>query len=264
MKINEEVLINYIKDNNLEILNICINTYKFDIHYNDEAIFRCAYECGSIPIIKLLIDKFPNINYKIDDGYVLRKACADNNFELIEYIIDTFPDIINKKNMFGITSVMNKIIVKACQDDNYEIIKWILNKFSDFNECVKSIFFNSAVYGSLNIFQLLCDKFYTEFKSYVDEIFLISSCNGHLDILRWLIEIDGIDINYSTDNENAFRFACINGHFDTAYWLKSQFPSTNHHLTDNYCYEHTPNPKILEWLNNECPISPSTKSARKL
>ena len=258
MKISEGELMKHIERKNHTMVKMLIDRFKFDIHYNNEEIFKCACEFSIIPIIKLLIDKYPNINYKIGNGCILIKACKCQQIEVIELLMEKFPDIINKH-------VVNEIMLNICRYDQDNIFELFINKYPDTQKYIEYdvMFINAGIFGSLSILKILYQNNYiNEYcKMHVDTIFGISAYYGYFDILKWLV--DRFDIDYHENCEYAFRCACDSGNMEILLWLKQKFPDINHHVLNDWCYRHTKNSEILDWLKHECPAPLLTKSARK-
>ena len=64
----------------------------------------------------------------------------------------------------------------------------------------------------------------------LDLNFIIICLSGQLKVAQWLLQISkerGRDINISSNNESAFRYACSNGHLHVAQWLLQIKPDIN-------------------------------------
>ncbi len=87
-----------------------------------------------------------------------------------------------------------------------------------------------------------------------DRLFCNESYRGHLDIMKWLLEVNP-EINISADNEEPFRRACEYGYLNMAQWLfeiaKERGREIDVHIHSgaafrNACYrKHL---DVVEWL----------------
>lgn len=108
--------------------------------------------------------------------------------------------------------------------------------------------------GNLNDAQ----KFYNENKDNINlyaknvSVFGWPCYRGHIDILKWLYDIDRNIIN-KVDKLRAFTGACVNGHIEIAKWLYEIYDKNiDIHYNDNliftYCCRNN-HPQLIQWLN---------------
>lgn len=105
----------------------------------------------------------------------------------------------------------NKLFYDVCIQGKHQIAKFIWNSFNEIIICNQI---------DENDFSLLIKKKILKISSYNEKLFIDVCKNNHLDIAKWLLEIEP-KINISFWNESVFRFACANckTHINIAKWL---------------------------------------------
>ena len=53
----------------------------------------------------------------------------------------------------------------------------------------------------------------------INDIFIWSCVNGHLEVAKWIYSLDKVDIHANDDD--AFRYSCEHGHLEVVEWLES-------------------------------------------
>ena len=70
-----------------------------------------------------------------------------------------------------------------------------------------------------------------------EEAFQWACKNGHLEVAKWLLSVKP-DINISAEDEEAFRVACYHGHLEVAKWLLSVKPDINISVKNEYAFRY--------------------------
>ena len=98
-------------------------------------------------------------------------------------------------------------------------------------------------------FYLCCES-----KYHNNKVFRWACGNGHLETAKWLIKTFP-KINVHTDNDCAFRWTCEGGHLEMAKWLIKTFPRVNVHAYNDYAFRWACMCRHLEtarWLTTIC------------
>ena len=83
-----------------------------------------------------------------------------------------------------------------------------------------------------------------------DYAFRTACLHGHLAVVQWLLQVKP-DIDISVSNDAAFRFACSKGHLSVAQWLLSVKPDINISENSEEVFRHACNKghlDIARWL----------------
>jgi len=119
LTVKNEIIIKYaVEDANMEILNLLYdyNQKNNNIHYNlskdNEYLFRIASKMNHLEVTKWLIDKKPNINYKINNHEIFYYVCEHNYYEIALYLQE----------------LNNELYKVQLNDDENEIICYHVNK----------------------------------------------------------------------------------------------------------------------------------------
>ena len=234
-----------------------------------EMALSCACSKYNIDMIKWLIKKFPNINNEIKHDIILNmyEIChIEKKLEIQKLIMNIFPDI-------DYCLVSENYFIQSCCDDFYsanfyaEILIKNNHKISDESN-IESLNRRLILYSItgrkyiLKFLELILTVYPNIEKSTYNRLFINACRFGILNLVEFLInQFD--DIDYHANDEEAFRYACVNGHLEIAFLLKKTFHDIDHKILDKYCHKKVKHLKILEWLNNDCRFSNTTKSARK-
>ena len=224
----------------------CINIYKFNKN-------QFLNEMGE----KYVIAQNKNDIY-IESDYdckILQDCGLPNNTEIINFVsykYYNFEFVLNFINQYGTD---------------------IITIYSDRN-CFW-FHFDAKKIGIVNLYpsswiQFYYPKFHTKTKMRKKLLendlqqkhnILIYSCeHGFLEIVVDIINNHSTFLNPHHMNDLAFCKACENNNFEIAKILKYTYHDINHkHVKINRCKS----PELIEWLQNDCPMSNNTKSSRK-
>lgn len=166
---------------NINMAKKMLKKYGFDIHKNNEYIFReCCY-FGKIDVLKWIIETDPKTNIRAENDEAFRECCRSGHVNIAKWLIELDPTIdihVNDDEAFRL----------ACYNGHYDIAYWMVHKFPNINV-----------------------------NSKYDYAFRWACRNGHLNIAEWLYNDYSIDINAKSCY--AFRYSCTNRHRDVAVWL---------------------------------------------
>lgn len=122
------------------------------------------------------------------------------SLEIIEYIINTCPNIINSKNMWGLSPLHYCILHK-----NYNIFKYLLS-LPNINPNVQNILGNSPLHLAPSIGYVNCLLKHENIQINIKNIYQFTPLHSHVilkhtKILSKLLNLEGIDINMKDMDE---------------------------------------------------------------
>lgn len=129
-----------------------------------------------------------NIDLSVDDDYVFRNACKNNNMELIKFLYPLKIWNLKAEPDNELTDRYYDAFRFCCELGYLEVAKWLIK---------------------------VEPKYILDIN---DDIFSCVCMNGHLSVAQWLLKIKP-DIDISADNEEAFRMVCSEGDLEVSKWL---------------------------------------------
>ncbi|CAG2207408.1 ANK [Mytilus edulis] len=88
---------------------------------------------GHTDIVKLLLERNPNVDLCYNDGFSpLIHSCLSNNTSIVQLLVKHKPDI-NSQALFGFNALLLSV-----QNENVEITKLLLENNADCNICIQS------------------------------------------------------------------------------------------------------------------------------
>lgn len=231
--------------NRLNIVKyICESLTNHNILSNNYHIFRETCSSGHLDILLYLKQKF---NHPVDIPACLVRAAQNGQFHVVKWLCSQtkYDNKTFKKS------------IKLCQKYNYKYMALWLYSFNKFNKklknmsdtdtynclyslCVKgkikllstffehipiniddriNIAFNIACrYNHLSVAQFLCQHFKINIHNGTDYAFRKACKYNYKQLLLWLVNLDQ-NINYSSMNNYAFHWSCLNGYLDITQWL---------------------------------------------
>lgn len=167
--------------NNITMENLYSSNIEIDKSYSSLCMLN-SY------MLKYIYDLNPDLNLRIDDDMIFKRACKYGYYEIVKLYNELYPDILtnhNKKD--GIC----KLFIDVCKNGDINIAKIIFEVNPDIN------------------------------LSYMNESPFICACsNGNTILAKWLLLMKP-NINTKIKNNKAFYLACKYGHLHTAKWLLS-------------------------------------------
>lgn len=91
---------------------------------NEDQMGKAERECGH------LVKKRSGPRIKFSNATLFLAACATNDYDECEKLIDSGLVDINVTNIDGLTALH-----QACIDDNLEMVNFLISKGADFNAC---------------------------------------------------------------------------------------------------------------------------------
>jgi hypothetical protein len=129
---------------------------------------------------------------------------------------------------FNIEYITRTLILKLCKTNKINTIKTICETVNKYTGLLPSDITNLALHSNNNKLAV--------FFNYDDSACIRWSCrNGHIDLVKYLLETDSIFI-ITTRNNYCFRFACYNKHYDLATYLMDKFPEINIRDCDEHAF----------------------------
>lgn len=179
--------------------------------YENQILFYTA-GFGSVDSMKFLkeagVDLFAVDNY---NKTTLMVASRYGNLEMVKYLAEEKLDV-EAKDYEGKTA-----IIEAAEYNQVNVIKELIKvkakTFYEFNEFPNSALESACRYGSLDVVQ-----FFIENPQLTDEYSISNAIDNavlceQIDIARYLIDM-GIDMNFSSNGDDIFSFACRKGNLE--------------------------------------------------
>ena len=195
----------------LALINVCkegsINKIKYlvkkgaNIHIENEKPLIISCREGNLDIVKYLVEQGADIH--VDNNNPLRVACINGHLDIVKYIVEEQGvDINTDEYLFNM----------ACIYGNLDIVKYLVKKglwvFIN-NDTLLKLYKNKY-------FDIL--KYLIEIKKCDCNEIIYKSCgDGNLDMVKYLVEEQGLDIHI--ENERILYVACCNGHLDIVKYL---------------------------------------------
>jgi hypothetical protein len=136
---------------------------KFDIHAQDEALFRSICLRGDLESVKFLISLEPThdkINIHANDENAFIWACRNGHLEVAKWLLSLEPT----HGKINIHANDENAFICACRNGHLEVAKWLLSL--------------ESTQGKINIHAN-------------DENAFIRTCeNGHLEVAKWLLSLE--------------------------------------------------------------------------
>lgn len=109
----------------MAVLQWLTSTFKIDVNVNDGIAFDWACANGRLDVAKWLYENYGNkINFLADNFNALRSSALNGHKNIIEWLLDTFPDQLNTINA-------SSAFVALCTGDDMYTVLWFYNKYND-------------------------------------------------------------------------------------------------------------------------------------
>ena len=203
-----------------------VEKYNLDHRYmNNDTLIHIATKFGHLPIVKYLVEKQNiYINTKGECGRTsLHYACANGNFQIVEYLI------LKDADIFARDDKENSIIHSATIEGHLPLVKYLIEKHN--------IGINNKDEDGKTPLHIACEKGYQSIIDYFiskgADVFArddkgyyaihYAAIGGYLSIVKYLIEQHNFDVNSKgSANVTPLHEACLNGHLQIVEYLISK------------------------------------------
>ncbi|XP_062595086.1 putative ankyrin repeat protein RF_0381 [Saccostrea cucullata] len=212
-----------------EVCEYLVENYPHLLDVKDKSSYTVLHDAawgGNVQIVKLLIEKKMDINALQGGGEtILRQCCRSGKKEMCEYLVNHFPDLLEKRDNNGWTALHS-----ACWGGSVEIVSFLIEKGMDFNALSndgKTILHRACLNGKFEICAYLVEN-YPHLLDVKDKssntVLHDAAWGGNIQIVKLLIE-KKIDINaQQRDGETILHQCCRSGKMEICEYLVNHFP----------------------------------------
>ncbi|XP_061186967.1 putative ankyrin repeat protein RF_0381 [Saccostrea echinata] len=202
---------------------------------NGKSALHFAAQGGDIKILQILIEMGLLASHVTPSKYsILHLACSSARFEMCQYILGEYPDLLHRKTDQGWNAGHC-----AALGGNVKILRLLIKKGIQAEEITNA---------EENIFTIACSKARLEMCKYIlseypDMLYLVDMCShnaahcsamgGNVKILKILIE-KGFPARLTAIRElTILHIACTNGHSEMCQYIVAKFPEILHLITED-------------------------------
>ena len=212
----------------LNLCNILIDKYKFDVHMTDNRGWRALHfsaQSGKYKNVKLFADKKTDIYLKTKEGVnCLHIAAAHGHLNLCKTLIEEHTFDVHICDEYGWTALHYSV-----KNGNYEMIKFFIDmgsdiylKVNDGSNCLHI----AALHGHFNLSKMLLDNYNFDIHFANNEgvtVLHFAAKNGNFELFLYLLD-KGSDIYRKTKSMlNVLHFSSYSGHFDICEFVLKYF-----------------------------------------
>ena len=212
----------------LNLCNILIDKYKFDVHMTDNRGWRALHfsaQSGKYKNVKLFADKKTDIYLKTKEGVnCLHIAAAHGHLNLCKTLIEEHTFDVHICDEYGWTALHYSV-----KNGNYEMIKFFIDmgsdiylKVNDGSNCLHI----AALHGNFNLSKMLLDNYNFDIHFANNEgvtALHFAAKNGNFELFLYLLD-KGSDIYRKTKSMlNVLHFSSYSGHFDICEFVLKYF-----------------------------------------
>ena len=212
----------------LNLYNILIGKYKFDVHMTDNRGWRALHfsaQSGKYKNVKLFADKKTDIYLKAKEGVnCLHIAAAHGHLNLCKTLIEEHTFDVHICDEYGWTALHYSV-----KNGNYEMIKFFIDmgsdiylKVNDGSNCLHI----AALHGHFNLSKMLLDNYNFDVHFANNEgvtALHFAAKNGNFELFLYLLD-KGSDIYRKTKSMlNVLHFSSYSGHFDICEFVLKYF-----------------------------------------
>ena len=212
----------------LNLCNILIDKYKFDVHMTDNRGWRALHfsaQSGKYKNVKLFADKKTDIYLKTKEGVnCLHIAAAHGHLNLCKTLIEEHTFDVHICDEYGWTALHYSV-----KNGNYEMIKFFIDmgsdiylKVNDGSNCLHI----AALHGHFNLSKMLLDNYNFDVHFANNEgvtALHFAAKNGNFELFLYLLD-KGSDIYRKTKSMlNVLHFSSYSGHFDICEFVLKYF-----------------------------------------
>ena len=212
----------------LNLCNILIDKYKFDVHMTDNRGWRALHfsaQSGKYKNVKLFADKKTDIYLKTKEGVnCLHIAAAHGHLNLCKTLIEEHTFDVHICDEYGWTALHYSV-----KNGNYEMIKFFIDmgsdiylKVNDGSNCLHI----AALHGHFNLSKMLLDNYNFDIHFANNEgvtALHFAAKNDNFELFLYLLD-KGSDIYRKTKSMlNVLHFSSYSGHFDICEFVLKYF-----------------------------------------
>ena len=212
----------------LNLCNILIGKYKFDVHMTDNRGWRALHfsaQSGKYKNVKFFADKKTDIYLKTKEGVnCLHIAAAHGHLNLCKTLIEEHTFDVHICDKYGWTALHYSV-----KNGNYEMIKFFIDmgsdiylKVNDGSNCLHI----AALHGHFNLSKMLLDNYNFDVHFANNEgvtALHFAAKNGNFELFLYLLD-KGSDIYRKTKSMlNVLHFSSYSGHFDICEFVLKYF-----------------------------------------
>ena len=212
----------------LNLCNILIDKYKFDVHMTDNRGWRALHfsaQSGKYKNVKLFADKKTDIYLKTKEGVnCLHIAAAHGHLNLCKTLIEEHTFDVHICDEYGWRALHYSV-----KNGNYEMIKFFIDmgsdiylKVNDGSNCLHI----AALHGHFNLSKMLLDNYNFDIHFANNEgvtALHFAAKNGNFELFLYLLD-KGSDIYRKTKSMlNVLHFSSYSGHFDICEFVLKYF-----------------------------------------
>ena len=212
----------------LNLCNILIDKYKFDVHMTDNRGWRALHfsaQSGKYKNVKLFADKKTDIYIKTKGGAnCLHIAAVHGHLNLCKTLIEEHTFDVRICDEYGWTALHYSV-----ENGNYEMIKFFIDKGSNIylkvNDGTNCLHI-AALHGHFNLSKMLLDNYNFDIHFANNEgvtALHFAAKNGNFELFLYLLD-KGSDIYRKTKSMlNVLHFSAYSGHFDICEFVLKYF-----------------------------------------
>ncbi|XP_061186971.1 ankyrin-3-like [Saccostrea echinata] len=244
------------------ILSMCPDMLNM-VDRNGKNALHFAAQGGDIKILQILIEMGLSSSHSTPSKFsILHLACSSARFEICQYILAEYPDLLDRKTCQGwnaahyaalggnvkilrllkkkgiqadeITNAEENIFTIACSKARLEMCKYILSEYPDMlylvDMCSHNAAHCSAMGGNVKILKILIEKGFPAHLTAIHELTIlhIACANGHSEMCQYIVaKFPDIVRLINEDGWNAAHFAAAGGNVNTLQILIENGVPTN-------------------------------------
>ena len=211
-------LVQYLVDNYTDMLTIRNKT--------GQSPFLLIGFSGSVELVKYLISRECDVYDKDSSGRtVLHNACQEGKLELVQYLVDNYPDMLTIRDKTG-----QSPFLLTGFSGSVELVKYLISRGCDVYDKDSSgriVLHHACNKGKLELVQYLVGN-YPDMLTIRDKTgrspFLRTGFSGSVELVKYLIS-RGCDVCEKDKNGwNVLHTACQQGYLELVQYLVENFP----------------------------------------
>jgi Ankyrin repeats (3 copies) len=174
--------------------------------------FGIACEVGSLEIVSLLTEEFPNITKGNSDFFT--KACRNKHYPVIHHLLNEIENPVP----IGVA------FLNACEAGNVSVVSNILTQTSiNIQENDNEALFLAFKSGNDDLvkYMLTSDELITHADPHAknDELLMMAGKYRRIDLIEYLLNTPELNISIHTQDDQLFVNACDNDNFELVQFL---------------------------------------------